>query len=413
MNYFVSLEFYLLLIPLLFLMKLFCKKQSLVDASLVAINFVFIYLLLNQSLAALLLIFFLTVLVWWISKFLASHTNQSLLVGAVVTVLAVLAFSKYSFFYESQWAGWISFKFKELFHIKQMALLGVGVSYFSFKMIHYLNECSLKNISNSSLLRFLNYILFFPTFISGPMDRFERFSADIDNYSSHKLNSDILIHSLFRIFLGLFKKIVLVSILAGYTLDQSNASAFVDLDFIDVAVGAYAYAFMLYLDFSGYSDMAIGVSRLFGITTPENFNSPFLATSIQDFWNRWHITLSTWIRDYIFSPLFKSFMLKAPKVAPTLLSSVAIFIAFVLCGVWHGDGLNYTIWGALNGLALSSQILYKAWIKANAKQWYKLHKKDSWYKMACWAVTFHFVVFSLLIFSMDASKLKALLLSQF
>ena len=181
---------------------------------------------------------------------------------------------------------------------REEALIFVGVSYFSFKFIHFLIECYKKRINNLDFLTFLNYILFFPSFFAGPVNRYNQFSEDI--YSS----SVSVDHSggIRRIIEGLFKKVVLCGFLLPYSLksiDLTNPS----LTRTQAILGIYAYVLFIYFDFSGYTDMAIGSGKLLGINLPENFNKPFFKKNLQQFWANWHMSLTSWLTDYIYWPI--------------------------------------------------------------------------------------------------------------
>jgi D-alanyl-lipoteichoic acid biosynthesis protein DltB len=316
--------------------------------------------------------------------------------------------SKYSFIYGLPPFRRLASDIHELAGLRSGIYL-IGISYFIFKAIHYLCDVSAGLITNLSFLRFLNFAFFFPTLTSGPMDRFNRFSGDMDLLKAREDSTDFNATSeaLFRIASGLFKKFVLATLLLKYALNAKSSEELSVLSTPYLIKGAYAYSFLLYFDFSGYSDMAIGLARLMRIQVPENFDSPFLSLSIQEFWNRWHITLSQWIRDYIFNPFSRLLFLTFPQMSPVWLSSLAIFTAFLLCGVWHGDGLNFLIWGGLHGLALSANMLYRDYMKKHHREFYRSVKERRGYKILCWTLTFNFVVLSLVIFSLDWNGLNA------
>jgi membrane protein involved in D-alanine export len=277
-------------------------------------------------------------------------------------------------------------------------------------MISYVYESYLGLIGNKSLLRFLNFTFFFPAVLSGPIDRYSRFNKDMDiihqdqTFPSFLQCSDLL----YRIALGAFKTFVISSLIFKYSLSDIDLDGAYLFSVLDIIKAAYAYAFYLYFNFSGYSDMAIGLANLVGIHLPENFNKPFSATSIQDYWNRWHISLSQWIRDFVFIPLAKFFMKNFPNWNSIFLTSFSIFISFVLCGIWHGIELNFLIWGAFHGLGLVIHFIYKNIMNINFNNFYKSIKNNNIYIFASWFLTFHFVVISFLFFSLKFQHLKGI-----
>ncbi len=336
----------------------------------------------------------LSIFLWAITYFMIltpkNKFKSFFVVFSIILIVGFLSLEKYNLFNNAGPFGFI------------------GISYFSFKMISYVYEAYLGLISNKSLVRFLNFTFFFPAVLSGPIDRYSRFNKDIDIIRQDQIFPSFLecSHLLYRIALGAFKTFVISSLIFKYFLSDIDLGGTYLFSASDIVKAAYAYTFYLYFNFSGYSDMAIGLANLVGIHLPENFNKPFSATSIQEFWNRWHISLSQWIRDFIFTPLAKLLMKYLPSWNPIFLTSFSIFVSFLICGIWHGLGLNFIIWGALQGIGLAIHFTYKNFMTINFKEFYKSIKKSSIYILASWILTFHFVVFSILIFSLKYGHLK-------
>lgn len=223
------------------------------------------------------------------------------------------------------------------FHI----LLPLGISFFTFQLIGYLIDVYNEEIEPSgNLLAFTTYVTYFPKMLSGPIERIQNFLPQIE----HKREFDygLAVDGMRQILWGLFKKVVVANNLAPIVdnifNDYSNMSG------STLLMGAMFYLLQLYADFSGYSDMACGISKLFNIKIINNFHFPFFSTNISDFWKKWHISLTTWMMDYVFTPL--SFILRDYKKWGLILS---IFITFILIGLWHGGGSGFIVFGLLQG----------------------------------------------------------------
>ncbi|MGE5406339.1 MAG: MBOAT family O-acyltransferase [Methanosarcina sp.] len=235
-------------------------------------------------------------------------------------------------------------------------ILPLGFSYIVFTALAYQIEIKRNNIrpeANAGI--FSLYLLFFPKVAQGPVERpmnlIKQFSQ------THEFDYDMVVNGLKTILVGYFKKLVVADRLAVYVSavygnsDQHNGTS--------LFVATVFFAFQIYADFSGYTDIAIGSAKIFGINLTDNFRQPYLATSIKDFWDRWHITFSTWLRDYIFTPVAIWLSSVMPKETYLKVSSgkwVYLFssmVTFTLCGMWHGVGWTYLLWGSLFGVYLT------------------------------------------------------------
>jgi alginate O-acetyltransferase complex protein AlgI len=215
---------------------------------------------------------------------------------------------------------------------------------------------------------FLCYGSLFTTFVAGPIERFERLKPQLES-PRDRFQVNHLEVAFFRIVIGLFKKLVIADWM-GYFINPiwqhpSEYSAIIRV------AALFGYSMQIYFDFSGYSDIAIGSSRLFGLTIMENFNNPYFAPNISQFWRRWHISLSDWIRDYLFFPLSQG---RSSKLWLTLFVPV---IAMGLCGLWHGAAWHYMIWGVWHGIGIA---IYQYW-----NQYKRAHKKRMGWTKAKWA----------------------------
>jgi alginate O-acetyltransferase complex protein AlgI len=292
----------------------------------------------------------------------------------------------------------------------------VGLSYILFRMLHLIFEISDGALARPHFSRYLSYLFFFPAFLSGPINRFEPFNNDID--APAKLDSDAGYATLLR-FLNGFAKVAVISEclimihnMAADRLDAGLASgAAMPMLAILYAGASGLYLLFLYANFSGYTDMAISIARLFGIVLPENFDQPFMAINFQDFWSRWHITLSEWFKVYCFNPLLK-FMMQiwwSPKAAPYL-GVVALFIVFVVLGAWHGASWEYLLCGVLLATGVSVNKLYQVeMVKRFGKKPYQQLTRHVLYLWAARGLTMAWVSVSLTPFWVPIGGISALL----
>ena len=275
--------------------------------------------------------------------------------------------------------------------IWKVSILGfLGISYMTFKVLQIIFETYDGIIKEPiGLIDYLQFLLFFPTISSGPIDRSRRFMEDIHQTIPREEYVELLGTGLFRLLLGLVYKVVL----SGLLYLAMNHIPHKGLLFTTVSY-MYLYTFYLFFDFAGYSLMAVGVSNIMGIQTPMNFNKPFFSIDIKDFWNRWHISLSTWLRDFIFSRIvMKSMRHKWFKTRLTT-AMVAYMLNMIFMGFWHGLSWSYIIYGVYHGVLMAGF----EWYQKKSK-FYKKYKQKTAYKVVSWFVTMHLVMIGLLIFS--------------
>ncbi len=267
-------------------------------------------------------------------------------------------------------------------------LVSIGVSYFVFQALSYIIDVYLKTeAAERDFVLFALYLSFFPKLLQGPIER----TADLlpQLRAPYEFRYDVVRSGLLLFTWGMFKKLVVADRLALY----------VNMVYADVhgnsgtalLLATYLYAFQLLLDFSGYTDMARGVARLFNINLTQNFNAPYLATSVADFWRRWHISFSRWILDYIFKPLQMSF-----RDWGTFGTAFALFVTFLVSGIWHGASWGFVIWGLLHGLFLAVSVYYRPW----KKRLYKATGLQGTWLQQIWqtVVTFNLVCFTWVFF---------------
>jgi D-alanyl-lipoteichoic acid acyltransferase DltB (MBOAT superfamily) len=263
-------------------------------------------------------------------------------------------------------------------------LLPIGISFYTFMAISYVVDVSRYEIQVSRWLDVSVYLAFFPHLVAGPIVRSEELIPQIRRTrDSHAID---LSRAAFLIFGGLFKKVVISSFLATQLVDPVFDAPGAHGG-LDVLFAIYAYAIVIYADFSAYSDIAIGVALLLGFEFPENFDRPYTATSLRDFWHRWHMTLSRWLRDYLYIPLGGS---RHGEVR----TAVNIMITMLLGGLWHGAGWTFVAWGAFYGIG---QVIGR-WRLRRAEARGRVAAATGWVLARKRIVTFHLVCFGWVIF---------------
>lgn len=272
---------------------------------------------------------------------------------AVAVNLVTLAFFKYAYFADESLAALFKPAGLNIPALPFDIILPLGISFFVFEFIHYVVDIYRGSEPVRSFLGFSLFASFFPTQIAGPIKRYQDFVPQF--LETAKFSVSALDEGGTLILLGLFKKVMIADNLAFFVQGGfANPELFTGLD---LWIFTYAFAFQIYFDFSGYTDIARGSAKLFGYKVPENFNLPYLAQNIAEFWHRWHISLSTWLRDYLFIPLGGS---RCPK----WLNYRNLFITMTLGGLWHGAAMHFLLWGAYHGLLL---ILHKEFVNFKAK----------------------------------------------
>lgn len=329
-------------------------------------------------------------------------TRLGLAVFGIVTVLFVLA----------------SFKYQRLQALVVMdtSIFGqgaggffflIGISYVSFKAMHFVIESYKGTIKNPHFLDVLNFLLFFPSFVSGPINRYNDFYETSARSRQSRFRDDVR-PGLERIIHGLFKKFVVTVILFPYTLFQLK-TPLGDLTTWQILLGLYAYAIYFYFDFSGYTDLAIGSARLLGFHLPENFSLPFLKKNIQQLWANWHMSLTGWLTDYVYWPLVRKMRANETlRKNPLVISNIAIIFTFLLCGAWHGERINFVLWGLYHGVGIAVVNVYQKWKRQVRNPWVIRYFGSS--LSYSWGVLLTFNFFALgLLFFFDADAIAIVL----
>ncbi|MBB6408809.1 MBOAT family O-acyltransferase [Mesorhizobium sangaii] len=274
--------------------------------------------------------------------------HHKIVVTAVVTLnVLVLCYFKYTAFL----LGSVGFFGSEsLQHFAQTIILPIGISFFTFQGISYVIDVWRGEVkAERNLVVFGAYKAFFPQLIAGPIVRYRDVEKD---FHHPDLNADIFAAGAGRFMVGLCKKVLIADSVAGVA-DASFALAGAEQTFASAWLGAIAYAIQIYFDFSGYSDMAIGLAMMFGIRFKENFNHPYAASTITEFWRRWHMSLSGWFRDYLYIPL-------GGNRAGPVRTYANLMIVFLATGIWHGAAWTFVLWGAYHGIFLVAERLILA-----------------------------------------------------
>lgn len=286
----------------------------------------------------------------------SSEKKASLLKTAgVVLGVGALVYFKYLNFFIGSFAGMLSsFGVETGIHTLRI-IMPLGISFFVFKLISYLIEIYRTRMEpEKDLVAFAAYVSFFPCIIAGPIDR-PAFMGQLTR--PRDFDYDIVVRGCKQFLWGLFKKVAVADNIAS-CVNAVWGGGFDNIPAGKLVVAAILYSFQMYMDFSGYSDMAIGVGKALGLKVARNFNYPFFAVNVADYWRRWHMSLTSWLTDYVFMPLNVKFR-DLGKMGMIL----AIVINFVLVGMWHGDNWTYAVFGLYHGLLFIPLILSGAFFK--------------------------------------------------
>jgi alginate O-acetyltransferase complex protein AlgI len=255
-------------------------------------------------------------------------------------------------------------------------ILPIGISFFTFTQIAYLVDAYRGKVREAKFVNYLLFVTYFPHLIAGPVLHHKEMMPQFDVAENYRPNAANFTVGLTIFAIGLAKKVLLADNLAPHANPVFVAGA--ELNFLSAWVGVLAYTFQLYFDFSGYSDMAIGLSRMFGVKLPLNFDSPYKSRSISEFWRRWHMTLSRFLRDYLYIPL-------GGNRAGPLRQKVNLMVTMVLGGLWHGAGWTFVIWGTLHGLFL---VVNHFWSGSKIKMLFSGHLPEAIGNGLAWLLTF-------------------------
>ena len=384
MNYFEGNEFFLLLFVVLligFVVNFFEKRK---DYYILVLSLLFAGAIYGKSRA--MIIYLLAFVIYqYFLVFLAQSIEVKRMKPLIFLSIFPLVINK-------------------VFALTSLHLLAfIGISYMSFKTIQIMLEISDGLIKEKiSIKDYLQFLLFFPTVSAGPIDRSRRFLKEINEVMPRKEYLELAGDGVYRIVLGLLYKVVLSTYVYQMILALSNTGTVVySIKYM------YLYTLYLFFDFAGYSLMAVGSSNILGIQTPMNFNKPFLSVDIKDFWNRWHITLSTWLRDFVFSRVLMQVIRKKWFKNRLHNATYAYMVNMLVMGFWHGLSVSYIVYGFYHGVLMAGFEVYQK--KSN---FYKKNKNKKWYKLLSWFVTMNLVMIGFFIFSGEPYKILLTILKR-
>lgn len=293
-----------------------------------------------------------------------------------------------------------------------MDISWLGFSFLAFRLMHVLRDYQTGRVAASSLQNFVAYALFFPSYISGPIDRSQRWIGELEQTLSTtglhhpKDQAAHTVAGLQRILIGTFKKFVLADSLAVFALSPQNALQTTSAGWMWVLL--LGYTLRIYFDFSGYTDIAIGIGRLMGFHLPENFDRPYLKQSLTAFWNSWHMTLAQWLRTYFFNPLTRALRMRQRKLPTWSIILVGQLSTMALIGVWHGITWNFLIWGLWHGLGLFVHNRWSEWIRPRFADSPPGHLNQAVLSWLAWLATFVFVALGWVWFALPDPALALL-----
>ena len=384
MNYFEGNDFFLLLFVVLlisFVVNFFEKRK---DYYILALSLLFAGAIYGKSRA--MIVYLLAFIVYqYFLVFLAQRIEAKWLKSLVFLSILPLVINK-------------------VFALTSLHLLAfIGISYMSFKTIQIMLEISDGLIKEKiSIKDYLQFLLFFPTVSAGPIDRSRRFLKEINEVMPRKEYLELAGDGVYRIVLGLLYKVVLSTYVYQMLLALNNTGTVVySIKYM------YLYTLYLFFDFAGYSLMAVGSSNILGIQTPMNFNKPFLSVDIKDFWTRWHITLSTWLRDFVFSRVLMQVIRKKWFKNRLHNATYAYMVNMLAMGFWHGLSVSYIVYGFYHGVLMAGFEVYQ-----KKSTFYKKNKNKNWYKLLSWFVTMNLVMIGFFIFSGEPYKILLTILKR-
>ena len=384
MNYFEGNEFFLLLFVVLligFVVNFFEKRK---DYYILALSLLFAGAIYGKSRAMIVYLISFVIYQYFL-VFLAQRIEAKRLKPLVFLSIFPLVINK-------------------VFALTSLHLLAfIGISYMSFKTIQIMLEILDGLIKEKiSIKDYLQFLLFFPTVSAGPIDRSRRFLKEINEIMPRKEYLELAGDGVYRIVLGLLYKVVLSTYVYQMLLALNNTGTVIySIKYM------YLYTLYLFFDFAGYSLMAVGSSNILGIQTPMNFNKPFLSVDIKDFWTRWHITLSTWLRDFVFSRVLMQVIRKKWFKNRLHNATYAYMVNMLVMGFWHGLSVSYIVYGFYHGVLMAGFEVYQK--KSN---FYKKNKNKNWYKLLSWFVTMNLVMIGFFIFSGEPYKILLTILKR-
>ena len=316
-------------------------------------------------------------------------------------LIGLFAFRNYPFLLDMLEEGTFEF-----IHGPIISVQKVGISYILFRLCHFLVESFKGSIQKHDPLTFLNYVFFFPSFLAGPIDRYNNFHYWIGN-NQNKYKTSLFFSGVTRVLMGAFKTMAIVPLVINEATDYTILAA--DLGpTLGLFISLVAYSAYIYFDFSGYSDIAIGTGYMLGIRTPENFNNPYFSINLAEFWKRWHITFSFFLRIYVFKPVL-TLLNKVINPKHRMFVTVnGYLITFIICGIWHGPTLNFAVWGLWHGVGLAVNKLFTTHAKPRLSV-----ANTRLYNLVSGITTFLFVTIGWMFFHYSMDQITEILITLF
>lgn len=352
---FNSIEFLFIFLPIVFTVYFLLNRYKLITLASSWLVMSSLYFYSYWKIEYLPIILTSMLFNYAVGKTLSCENNlkinrRLLFIFGICMNVAMLSYYKYTDFIISN----INMVLKHNFNYMHIAL-PLAISFFTFQQIAFLADSYEKKTKEYDFLTYAMFVTFFPQLIAGPIVHHSETMPQFMNLRNRFINHKNIATGLFLLGIGLFKKIMIADFLSPFVAQTFDTIPV--LTFFESWVASISYAFQLYFDFSGYCDMALGIAYLFNIVLPQNFNSPYKANSIQDFWRRWHMTLSRFLRDYIYIPL-------GGNRKGELKTYRNLFLTFFIGGIWHGANWTFILWGAMHGAATC---VHKMWMKLNIK----------------------------------------------
>jgi len=370
---FSSYEFIFLFLPISLFIYFYLNKKKLIILATAFLGFasLFFYSWWNIIYLPLILT---SVIINYLTGLLITKSKlpkKTLLILGIIFNISLLGYFKYSDFFLQNFNVLSNSSYSLL-----AITLPLAISFFTFQQIAYLADSYKGQVSDRNFLNYIVFVTFFPQLIAGPIVHHKEMMPQFTNISNKILNYKNIYLGVFIFSIGLFKKVVIADTFAIWAINGFDVLD--QLHLIEAWATSLSYTFQLYFDFSGYTDMAIGAALLFNIKLPLNFNSPYKSTNIRDFWRRWHITLSRFLRDYVYVPMGGN-----KKGNFRLYGN--LITTFLIGGLWHGAGWTFILWGLMHGIAI---IVHRLWSIVGV----------TLNKYVAWLLTFNFINFSWVFF---------------
>lgn len=383
-NPFYLVVLFIALIPTIISQLVYQKRMN---AYQILVSLIFLVITFSgpsykQGLALIGYVIFETLLVWVYFKYRSKHNNSWIFYSAVFLAIVPLIFDKVSP---------VAFHHTSIFSF-------LGISYLTFRSVQMIMEMRDGVIKEYHPWRFIQFLIFFPTISSGPIDRYRRFEKDYLNPPDRQTYLNLMEKGMYNLFIGALYKFILAYIFGSMMLPfvAQGAHEYTGMGRFWCMVGyMYVYTFDLFFDFAGYSRFAVGISYLMGYDVPINFNKPFASWNIKEFWNRWHMSLSFWFRDFIYMRLMFTLLKKKIFKSRIVASNIGYFALFLIMGCWHGLTWYYIAYGLYMALAIC---INDAWLRFKKKHRKQIPHNKFTHAFAVF-LTFNVFAVGLLIFS--------------